>query len=161
MSLHHVWIVLLKSISVSCSVSTVVIKADIALYHFQSERFGAKTSDNVHLWRPLWGSLQVLLLLRSFFIIMCLFSVYEPIHVNFLSVLCLISGAAGQGGSPETVWGTEDLYGELLSWCWPHGCLQRGSRWRSWALRGRLILEGRSCGNRHDLGPEAVRLWTS
>ncbi len=82
--------------------------------------------------------------------------------MSTLSVLCLISGVAGQAGSPETVWGIEDLYGELHSWRWPHGCLQRGSRWRSPAfLRRRLILEGQSWGNQYDLGPEGNRLWTS
>lgn len=61
----------------------------------------------------------------------------------FFSVRCLISGVAGQAGSPETVWRIEDLYGELHPWRRPHGCLQRGSRWRSPALlRRRLILEG-------------------
>lgn len=91
---------------------------------------------------------------------MCLFSVYQPIHVSFFSVWCLISGVAGQAGSPETVWRIEDLYGELHSWRWPHGCLQRGSRWRSPALlRGRLILEGQ-LGDQCDLGPEGKRLWT-
>lgn len=60
-------------------------------------------------------------------------------------MLCLISGVAGQAGSPETVWGTEDLYGELHSRPQPHGCLQRGSRRRSPALLwGGLIAEGQS-----------------
>lgn len=81
---------------------------------------------------------------------------------TFSSVLCLISGVAGQAGSPETVWGIEDLYGEQHSWRWPHGCLQRGSWWSSSALlRGGLILEGQSWGNQCDLGPERNRLWTS
>lgn len=73
---------------------------------------------------------------------------------TFSSLLSLISGVAGQAGSPETVWGIEDLYRELHSWRWPHGCLQRGSWWRSPALlRGRLILEGQSWENQCDLGP--------
>lgn len=79
----------------------------------------------------------------------------------FFSVLCLISGVAGQAGSPEIVWGIEDLHGELHSWRWPHGHLQRGSRRRCPALLGgRLILESQSCGNQYDLGPERNRLWT-
>lgn len=71
-------------------------------------------------------------------------SATQPFHGSLSSMLCLISGAAGQAGSPETVWGTEDLYGELRSGRQLHGCLQRSSRRRNPALWGRGLSRGRA-----------------
>lgn len=98
----------------------------------------------------------------SFFLIVLLVLCLQAYSCQLSLCVVLISGATSQAGSPETVRGIEDLYGELHSWQWVHGCLQRGSRWRSPALlRGGLILGAQNWGNQCDLGPEINRLWTS